>query len=323
MRCVTGIQAGPWHDALRHPRRRARRVRPPRPLRRARRRVDRHRRLLRVLAQRFGPGRRQRAGHRPLARRPPGRPRPGEATTKIGGEPAGPDSWRGWPANREGLGAPAVRAAVEGSRRRLGIDTIDLLWLHQEDRSVPIEQTVDAIAEQGARVGRVGASNHPAWRVERGRRHAIISGVTPIDAGVARGELPPGSPGCPAGGQRPSLRSAQRRAARPRGRGRAGGLGLHTAAARRARPPRPSDPGRLRPSGHRGPAGGTDRGRPRARPRTRSGGARLAGRRRPADPPDRRGEHGGAARSGPGRARADPATRGAGQARRRAEVADR
>jgi aryl-alcohol dehydrogenase-like predicted oxidoreductase len=101
--------------------------------------------------------------------------------TKLGAEPLWPGSW---PRHREGLSARAVRAAFEGSLRRLGVDAVDLLWLHQEDRRVPIEQTVDAVAELVATgaVHRVGASNHPAWRVERARRHAADTGAVPIDA---------------------------------------------------------------------------------------------------------------------------------------------
>ncbi|HEY5058916.1 MAG TPA: aldo/keto reductase [Gaiellaceae bacterium] len=39
-----------------------------------------------------------------------------------------------------------VRAAVEASLRRLGVDTIDLLYQHRLDRTVPIEETVGAMA---------------------------------------------------------------------------------------------------------------------------------------------------------------------------------
>ena len=48
----------------------------------------------------------------------------------------GPDSS---PAN--------VRSAVEGSLKRLGIDVIDLYYQHRVDPSVPIEETVGAMAE--------------------------------------------------------------------------------------------------------------------------------------------------------------------------------
>ena len=105
-------------------------------------------------------------------------------STKIGAEPVGSGSWRGWPDNREGLSPQAVQRAVEGSLARLGIDRIDLLWLHQEDRATPIEDTVDAVEGfvASGRVARVGASNHPAWRVERARCHAVERGIRPIDA---------------------------------------------------------------------------------------------------------------------------------------------
>jgi aryl-alcohol dehydrogenase-like predicted oxidoreductase len=39
-----------------------------------------------------------------------------------------------------------IRMAVEGSLRRLGTDHIDLLYQHRVDRSVPIEETVGAMA---------------------------------------------------------------------------------------------------------------------------------------------------------------------------------
>lgn len=120
-------------------------------------------------------------------------------STKVGAEPLWPGSW---PEQRAGLSARAISQAVEGSLDRLGIDTIDLLWLHQEDRSVTIEETVEALAvlTGDGTVRRVGASNHPAWRIERARAHARRIGSTPIDAfqlnstylRVRPGTLPPG-----------------------------------------------------------------------------------------------------------------------------------
>ncbi|MCM6761669.1 aldo/keto reductase [Rathayibacter sp. ZW T2_19] len=43
--------------------------------------------------------------------------------------------------------AANVRAAVEGSLRRLGTDRIDLYYQHRVDRSTPIEETAGAVAE--------------------------------------------------------------------------------------------------------------------------------------------------------------------------------
>lgn len=40
-----------------------------------------------------------------------------------------------------------ARRAVEGSLERLGLETIDLLYLHRRDRGVPIEETVGAMAD--------------------------------------------------------------------------------------------------------------------------------------------------------------------------------
>ncbi len=97
--------------------------------------------------------------------------------TKLGAEPLEPGSW---PDRRAGLSPDAVRAAFAGSLDRLGIDRVDLLWLHQEDRSVPIEDTVEALA--GLAADRFGVSNHPAWLVERGRAHARTIGAPPFDA---------------------------------------------------------------------------------------------------------------------------------------------
>ncbi|MCP2637226.1 aldo/keto reductase [Microbacterium sp. HD4P20] len=101
--------------------------------------------------------------------------------TKLGAEPL----WAGsWPAYRAGLSRRAVLEAFAGSLERLGLESVDLLWVHQEDRTTPIEETVEALAElTGAgRATRVGASNHPAWRVERARTHARHLGAIPIDA---------------------------------------------------------------------------------------------------------------------------------------------
>ncbi|MEV0274319.1 aldo/keto reductase [Hamadaea sp. NPDC050747] len=97
--------------------------------------------------------------------------------TKLGAEPLEPGSW---PNRRQGLSPDAVQAAFAGSLDRLGVDRVDLLWLHQEDRSVSIEDTVGALA--GLPADRFGVSNHPAWLIERGRAYAQSIGARPFDA---------------------------------------------------------------------------------------------------------------------------------------------
>ncbi|OAA26166.1 putative oxidoreductase, aryl-alcohol dehydrogenase like protein [Frankia sp. EI5c] len=65
-----------------------------------------------------------------------------------------------------------VRAAVEGSLRRLGIDHIDLYYQHRVDPAVPIEETVGALGElvQAGKVRYIGLSE-PGPRTLR-RAHA-------------------------------------------------------------------------------------------------------------------------------------------------------
>ena len=99
--------------------------------------------------------------------------------TKFGAEPRDAGNW---PASRTGLSAEAITTQITGSLRRLGTDHVDLAWGHMEDRSVPVEETADicaALVSDGV-AGRIGLSNHPAWRVERARRHAVTQGKEPF-----------------------------------------------------------------------------------------------------------------------------------------------
>ncbi|MCO6009478.1 aldo/keto reductase [Actinoallomurus purpureus] len=93
-------------------------------------------------------------------------------STKVGAQPTVPGT--SWRESGEGLSPSAIRSAIEGSLRRLGTDRVDVYWAHIEDRTVPLEETVDAFAslvEEGT-VGVVGASNHALWKVERARAFA-------------------------------------------------------------------------------------------------------------------------------------------------------
>jgi aryl-alcohol dehydrogenase-like predicted oxidoreductase len=102
-------------------------------------------------------------------------------STKVGSEPTVKGDW---PASRKGLSAAAVREAFAGSLDRLGVDRVDLLWAHMEDRDTPIEETAEAMAglvTEGT-VGRLGTSNHPAWRIERARAHTLARGLEPFSA---------------------------------------------------------------------------------------------------------------------------------------------
>ncbi|MFI6739627.1 aldo/keto reductase [Nonomuraea sp. NPDC050451] len=81
----------------------------------------------------------------------------------------------------EGLSAPAIAKAAEGSLRRLGTDHIDLYWSHVEDRSVPLEETLGALNElaQAGKIRSAGASNMATWRLERARNVSAAHGWIP------------------------------------------------------------------------------------------------------------------------------------------------
>ena len=66
-----------------------------------------------------------------------------------------------------------VRAAVEGSLKRLGIDHIDLYYQHRVDPNTPIEDTVGALAELVAegKVGHIGLSEAGVDTIRRA--HAV------------------------------------------------------------------------------------------------------------------------------------------------------
>jgi aryl-alcohol dehydrogenase-like predicted oxidoreductase len=71
-------------------------------------------------------------------------------------------------------GAPDyVRAACDGSLRRLGVDTIDLYYQHRVDPTVPIEDTVGAMAElvRAGKVRHLGLSEAGAATIRRA--HAV------------------------------------------------------------------------------------------------------------------------------------------------------
>lgn len=108
--------------------------------------------------------------------------------TKVRQNPLVPHAW---PQSAEGLSAPAVRSGVEESLGRLGVDHVDLLWAHAEDRTVPLEETVGAFGDlvtKGTAL-RVGAANHAAWRVERARSLSREQGVEPWTALQSRHSL--------------------------------------------------------------------------------------------------------------------------------------
>lgn len=70
-------------------------------------------------------------------------------------------------AGLAGLSARTIRAAAEGSLRRLGTDVIDLYYAHADDPATPLEETLgafDALLREG-KIRAAGASNYTAPRL--------------------------------------------------------------------------------------------------------------------------------------------------------------
>ena len=69
-------------------------------------------------------------------------------------------------AEQPGLSPVNIRQAVDGSLKRLQVDCIDLYQAHEDDASVPLEETLDAfgrLIDQG-KVRVIGASNYGVAR---------------------------------------------------------------------------------------------------------------------------------------------------------------
>lgn len=69
--------------------------------------------------------------------------------------------------NERGLSRKHIMEAAEASLRRLGSDWIDIYYLHKEDHTTPLAETIRAMGDL-VRQGKIryfGVSNHRAWRV--------------------------------------------------------------------------------------------------------------------------------------------------------------
>jgi aryl-alcohol dehydrogenase-like predicted oxidoreductase len=82
-----------------------------------------------------------------------------------------------------GLSAETIARAADASLERLGIETIDLYYAHQDDQDTPLEETLGAFAAliAAGKVRHVAASNYSAERLtqalEIGREAGMASYV--------------------------------------------------------------------------------------------------------------------------------------------------
>jgi len=97
-----------------------------------------------------------------------------QLATKFGNERRPDGSWVGINGRPE-----YVRAACDASLQRLGVDHIDLYYQHRVDRTVPIEETVGAMAElvEAGKVRHLGLSEASAATIRRAAATAPITAL--------------------------------------------------------------------------------------------------------------------------------------------------
>jgi len=80
--------------------------------------------------------------------------------------------------NQVGLSRLHIQYSVNDSLRRLGLDHIDLLYIHGLDPVTSLEETMRGLEEvvQSGKVRYLGISNHPAWMVIKANAVAASMG---------------------------------------------------------------------------------------------------------------------------------------------------
>ena len=92
--------------------------------------------------------------------------------------PAGSDVADWGAAQFVGAAAGTLRTSLEGSLRRLGVEHIDLYYVHVDDRSTALEETLQTLADfvHEGKVRYLGWSNVHTWRLERIRSLCAANG---------------------------------------------------------------------------------------------------------------------------------------------------
>jgi aryl-alcohol dehydrogenase-like predicted oxidoreductase len=82
--------------------------------------------------------------------------------------------------NQVGLSRLHIADAVNDSLKRLGLDHVDLLYIHGVDLITPLEETMRGLEDvvRSGKVRYLGISNHPAWMVVKANGIADKMGWT-------------------------------------------------------------------------------------------------------------------------------------------------
>ena len=80
----------------------------------------------------------------------------------------------------DGAGRATLAREFDASRSRLGLDSVDLLYLHRFDADTPLDETMEFYAEQkqAGRFRYLGLSNCAAWQVMKAARAAAKVDLT-------------------------------------------------------------------------------------------------------------------------------------------------
>jgi aryl-alcohol dehydrogenase-like predicted oxidoreductase len=96
-------------------------------------------------------------------------PMPGPGTPNPGGDDP----------NRRGTGRKWVMQAIDESLERLGLDYVDIYYIHRDTGDVPMEETVGAMGDliRAGKIRHWGVSNLRGWRIAEAVRACEALGV--------------------------------------------------------------------------------------------------------------------------------------------------
>lgn len=83
----------------------------------------------------------------------------------------------------KGASRRAIRLSCEASLKRLGVERIDLFFMHRWDETVPLEETMRALEDLRAegKVAHLGCSNYAAWQIAKANGIAAARGWAPFE----------------------------------------------------------------------------------------------------------------------------------------------
>ena len=72
---------------------------------------------------------------------------------------------------------------LDASMRALGIDYVDIYWLHKDDESIPVESIMDSVNAllRTGKIGAIGCSNWHTGRIAAANRYARLTGQRGFD----------------------------------------------------------------------------------------------------------------------------------------------